>query len=67
MVRLHTGQEGFRCGDPLEVFWVDNWVDLDRVWQINPERISLLCKDPEGACPVMIKLLAQAACVPILC
>ena len=59
--------EGFRCGGPSEVFWVDNWVDLDRVWQINPERVSLLCKDLEGARPLMIKLLARAACVPILC
>lgn len=49
------------------MLWVDNWVDFDRGWQVNAERVSFLCKDPEGAYPLIVNLLARKACVPVLC
>ncbi|OJJ81298.1 uncharacterized protein ASPGLDRAFT_654754 [Aspergillus glaucus CBS 516.65] len=60
-------RKGFRCGGPAEVLWIDNWVDLDRGWQVDVECVSFLCKDLERAHPLIVKLLAWTACVPVLC
>ena len=46
--------KGLRCGGPVEVLWVDNWVDLDRGRQVYAECISFLCKDLERACPLIV-------------